>query len=54
MGPGGVLEGAKAGTILIDMSSIAPLASQEIEKACSAKGVKMIDAPGQRWRTQGH
>ena len=45
MGPGGVLEGAKAGTILIDMSSIAPLASQEIEKACSAKGVKMIDAP---------
>jgi 2-hydroxy-3-oxopropionate reductase len=45
MGPGGVLEGAKAGTILIDMSSIAPLASQEIEKACAAKGVKMIDAP---------
>ncbi len=45
LGPGGVLEGAKAGTILIDMSSIAPLASQEIEKACRAKGVKMIDAP---------
>ena len=45
MGPGGILEGAKAGTIVIDMSSIAPLASQEIEKACAAKGVKMIDAP---------
>ena len=45
MGENGVLEGAKAGTILIDMSSIAPLASQEIEKACAAKGVKMIDAP---------
>ena len=45
MGEGGVLEGAKAGTILIDMSSIAPLASQEIGKACAAKGVKMIDAP---------
>ncbi len=45
MGAGGVLEGAKAGTILIDMSSIAPLASQEIEKACAEKGVKMIDAP---------
>ena len=27
------------------MSSIAPLASQEIEKACAAKGVKMLDAP---------
>jgi len=45
LGPGGVLEGAKAGTILIDMSSIAPLASQEIAKACEQKGVKMIDAP---------
>ena len=45
MGENGVLEGAKAGTIIIDMSSIAPLASQEVEKACAAKGVKMIDAP---------
>jgi 2-hydroxy-3-oxopropionate reductase len=44
-GEKGVLEGAKNGTILVDMSSIAPLASQEIEKACAAKGVKMIDAP---------
>lgn len=44
-GQNGVLEGAKEGTILVDMSSIAPLASQEIEKACAAKGVKMIDAP---------
>ncbi len=44
-GEKGVLEGAKAGTILIDMSSIAPLASQEIEKLCAARGVKMIDAP---------
>ena len=45
MGEGGVLAGAKEGTILIDMSSIAPLASQEIEKACSAKKVRMLDAP---------
>ncbi len=44
-GENGVLEGAKPGTILIDMSSIAPLASQEIETLCAAKGVKMIDAP---------
>ena len=44
-GENGVLEGAKEGLILIDMSSIAPLASQEIEKACAAKGVKMLDAP---------
>ena len=45
MGEGGVLAGAKEGTILIDMSSIAPLASQEIEKACSEKKVRMLDAP---------
>jgi 2-hydroxy-3-oxopropionate reductase len=44
-GEKGVLEGAKSGTILVDMSSIAPLASAEIQKACAAKGVKMIDAP---------
>ena len=45
MGENGVLEGAEEGTILIDMSSIAPLASQEIAKACEEKGVRMIDAP---------
>jgi len=45
MGKGGVLEGAKDGAILIDMSSIAPLASVETAKACASQGVKMIDAP---------
>lgn len=45
MGENGILEGASAGSIIVDMSSIAPLASQEIEKVCAAKGVKMIDAP---------
>ena len=45
MGKDGVLEGAKEGTILIDMSSIAPLASKEICRECKKKKVKMIDAP---------
>jgi len=45
LGPGGVLEGAKAGTILIDMSSIAPLASQEVAAKAQEKGVIMLDAP---------
>jgi 2-hydroxy-3-oxopropionate reductase len=45
MGETGVLEGATEGLKLVDMSSIAPLASQEIEKACAAKGVRMLDAP---------
>jgi 2-hydroxy-3-oxopropionate reductase len=45
LGKNGVLEGAKSGLILIDMSSIAPLASQGIAKACAEKGVVMLDAP---------
>ena len=45
MGENGLLEGAKSGAIIVDMSSIAPLVSQEVEKACAEKGVKMIDAP---------
>ena len=44
-GKDGVLEGVKEGSILIDMSSIAPHISQQIAKACEAKGVKMLDAP---------
>jgi len=45
MGEKGILEGAQEGSVLIDMSSIAPLASKEICEACAKKGVKMIDAP---------
>ena len=45
LGPGGVLEGAKPGTILVDMSSIAPLASKEIAAKAQAQGVAMLDAP---------
>jgi 2-hydroxy-3-oxopropionate reductase len=45
MGENGVLEGARSGAILVDMSSIAPSASQEICAAAKAKGVTMLDAP---------
>ena len=45
LGENGVLEGAKPGLILIDMSSIAPLAAQEVASAVAKKGVEMIDAP---------
>ncbi len=44
-GEKGVLEGAKPGTILVDMSSISPIAAQEIGKACLERGVSMLDAP---------
>lgn len=45
LGEKGVLEGAKAGSLLIDMSSIAPAASQEIAAECEKKGINMLDAP---------
>ncbi len=45
LGKEGVIEGVKKGQVLIDMSSIAPLVSQEIAKELYAKGVEMLDAP---------
>ena len=45
LGPNGVIEGAKPGSVLVDMSSIAPLASREVAAALAAKGVEMLDAP---------
>ena len=45
LGADGVLDGARSGTILVDMSSIAPAAAQEICAAVKAKGIVMIDAP---------
>jgi 2-hydroxy-3-oxopropionate reductase len=45
LGKGGVIEGAKPGQIIVDMSSIAPLASKEVGAALAAKGVELLDAP---------
>jgi 2-hydroxy-3-oxopropionate reductase len=45
LGPDGVLEGAKPGTLIIDMSSINPAVSQKVAAACAAKGVEFLDAP---------
>ena len=45
LGANGVLEGAKPGLILVDMSSIAPLVSQEVAAEAKKKGVEMLDAP---------
>ena len=42
---GGLLEGAKAGLDLIDMSSIAPLESKDIAEKCKEHGINMMDAP---------
>jgi len=45
LGKKGLIEGATKGSVLIDMSSIAPLASREIAAALAEKGVEMLDAP---------
>src|SRR5215472_1070505 len=37
LGPGGVLEGARAASTVIDMSSISPLVAQKVGAACEAK-----------------
>ena len=45
LGKNGVLEGATPGKILVDMSSIDPIASREISAEVSKKGIIMLDAP---------
>jgi 2-hydroxy-3-oxopropionate reductase len=45
LGPDGVIEGIKAGAIVVDMSSIAPAASQEVGAALKAKNAAFLDAP---------
>ena len=45
LGADGVLSGSKAGSLIIDMSSISPLVAQKVAAACAQKGVDYIDAP---------
>ena len=46
LGKNGILEAdLKPGFILVDMSSIAPLVAQQVEKAVASKGGEMLDAP---------
>ena len=45
LGKDGVIEGAKPGSVLVDMSSIAPLASREVAAELGKKGIEMLDAP---------
>jgi 2-hydroxy-3-oxopropionate reductase len=45
LGKDGIVEGAKSGLILIDMSTISPLVSQKVAQALAPKGVRMLDAP---------
>ncbi len=45
LGKDGLIEAMKPGSILIDMSSIAPLVSREVAAALAKKKIRMLDAP---------
>jgi 2-hydroxy-3-oxopropionate reductase len=45
LGPQGILEGARPGLILLEMSTISPIVSQKVEAEAGKRGVKMLDAP---------
>ena len=44
-GPGGVIEGTRAGSLVIDMSSIDPEPTRAMAAAFAARDVAMVDAP---------
>ncbi|MDD3179688.1 MAG: 2-hydroxy-3-oxopropionate reductase [Opitutaceae bacterium] len=45
LGKDGVIEGIQPGAVVVDMSSIAPLASREVFARLAEKNISMIDAP---------
>ena len=45
LGPNGVIQGVKPGTIVIDMSTISPIRTREMATRFKEKGIKMLDAP---------
>ncbi|GAB7030198.1 2-hydroxy-3-oxopropionate reductase [Streptomyces platensis] len=44
-GPDGILDNAKRGALLIDMSSITPQTSIDLARAAGQKGIRVLDAP---------
>ena len=56
LGERGLIHGAKAGSVIVDMSTSAPSASRRIAEELAKRGVHMLDAPvsgGQIGATQG-
>jgi 2-hydroxy-3-oxopropionate reductase len=44
-GPGGVAEGAKPGTLIIDMSSIDPESTRRLARTAKERGLRWVDSP---------
>jgi len=45
LGAQGIIEGAAAGAVVIDMATISPLAARRIAEALATRGIEHIDAP---------
>jgi 2-hydroxy-3-oxopropionate reductase len=45
LGKGGVAEGIRRGSVLIDMSTIDPITTRDIARILGEKGAEMLDAP---------
>ncbi|QQX89565.1 NAD-binding protein (plasmid) [Cupriavidus necator] len=45
MGPDGIFANAKAGSLLMDMSTIDPLATERLSESAQKHGLSMVDAP---------
>ena len=45
LGAEGVLEGARSGSVVIDMSTISPSVTRRLAEQLAEKGVEMLDAP---------
>ncbi len=45
LGPNGVMEGARAGSLVVDMSSIDPTVSKEVGAELAKKSIRFVDAP---------
>jgi len=44
-GSNGILDGARKGLIIIDMSTVSPTTSRKLAEAAAAKGAQFLDAP---------
>lgn len=45
LGPNGLVHGAAPGSVLVDMSTIAPAAARRIAARLAERGIEMLDAP---------
>ncbi len=45
IGPGGIIEGAKRGSVVVDMETISPAVARAVAEMLAGKGVDMLDAP---------